>query len=89
MMSKNYTKLAFQSSNRPAAKKALKTLTQLYGNTRPEDADAIVALGGDGFMLETLTHNMPLIRKGLPVYGMNRGTVGFLMNAFQTIDLPG
>jgi NAD+ kinase len=88
MMSKNYTKLAFQSSNRPAAKKALKTLTQLYGNTRPEDADAIVALGGDGFMLETLTHNMPLIRKGLPVYGMNRGTVGFLMNAFQTIDLP-
>ena len=87
-MGKKFTKLAFQCSNRPAAKTAMKELVKLYGDTPAENADAIIALGGDGFMLETLTRNMPLIRKGLPVYGMNRGTVGFLMNAYSTQNLP-
>jgi len=87
-MTKSYEKLAFQCSDRPTAKTAQSALVKRYGNTAPEEADAIIALGGDGFMLETLKRNMPLIRKGLPVYGMNRGTIGFLMNAFDKDDLP-
>lgn len=87
-MVKTFKKLAFQCSERAMAKNAKKTLVNLYGDVNVEDADAIIALGGDGFMLETLTRNMPLIRKGLPVYGMNRGTVGFLMNSYNTENLP-
>ena len=87
-MTKTYEKLAFQSSGRPAAKAAETALVKRYGNVAAEEADAIISLGGDGFMLETLMRNMPLIRKGLPVYGMNRGTVGFLMNAFNEENLP-
>lgn len=87
-MAKTFKKLAFQCSERALAKDAKDTLVKLYGNVDAQDADAIIALGGDGFMLETLTRNMPLIRKGLPVYGMNRGTVGFLMNSYATENLP-
>ena len=50
-----------------------------------EDADLVVALGGDGFMLEMLHGQMP---RGLPIYGMNLGTVGFLLNSFTIDDLP-
>jgi len=60
-------------------------LEQRYGNCRLEDAEVVVALGGDGFMLETL-HLM--LGKPVPVYGMNRGSVGFLMNTFNEEDLP-
>jgi len=88
VMTKTYEKLAFQCSDRRIAKTAKSALVKRYGNTPVEDADAIISLGGDGFMLETLTRNMALIRKGLPVYGMNRGTVGFLMNEFNKDDLP-
>ena len=67
------------------AELALTDLIDRYGHVAPEDADVIVALGGDGFMLQTLSDVRPL---GVPVYGMNRGTVGFLMNEYQADDLP-
>jgi NAD+ kinase len=74
-------KIAFLASKSPSAQEALASLTARYGN-HPVDHDAsvIVALGGDGFMLEVLheTAECPL-----PVYGMNRGTVGFLMNGYD------
>jgi NAD+ kinase len=73
-------KISFTSSDTKIASEALDRLSNLYGNCAIEDADVIVALGGDGFMLQTLhrTQDLPA-----PVYGMNRGTVGFLMNAYD------
>jgi len=59
----------------------------IYGNVKTDEADAIIPLGGDGFMLETLRKNLPLVTAGLPVYGMNKGTVGFLMNQYEPADL--
>jgi NAD+ kinase len=56
-----------------------------YGACEIKDASVVVALGGDGFMLETIHQVLPL---NLPVYGMNRGSVGFLMNAYSADDLP-
>ena len=55
-------------------------LSRRYGQHPVEECDIIIALGGDGFMLDTLHRYMQL---GLPIFGMNRGTVGFLMNAFE------
>ncbi len=75
-------KIAFISMDKPNAKLALAELTKLYGNTKPEQADIMVVLGGDGFMLETLRRYMSLLKNGLPVYGMNQGTIGFLMNNY-------
>lgn len=72
--------LALVASDTPPAQEALKRLVKHYGNASPEEADVIVALGGDGFMLSTLHRFMG---RGIPVYGMNQGTVGFLMNDFQ------
>ncbi len=77
-------KIAFAASPVPIAQTALRSLSQAYGNVSREEADVIVALGGDGFMLETLHATQGL---DVPVYGMNRGTVGFLMNAFHEKDL--
>lgn len=74
------TKLAFVSSDASEAREALARLARQYGQNDPESADVIVALGGDGFMLQTLRETMST---GKVVYGMNRGTVGFLMNQFQ------
>lgn len=74
-----YEKIAFTASPAEDAQAALAALTARYGQCRPEDADVIVPLGGDGFMLHTLHESMAL---GLPVYGMHRGTVGFLMNDY-------
>ena len=82
------TKLAFLASEKPIAKEALKTITARYGNCDATEADVLVPLGGDGFMLSTLRRHMALLRRGLPVYGMNRGTVGFLMNEYREDDLP-
>jgi NAD+ kinase len=82
-------KIAFLCSDKPEAKKAMSDLTALYGNCDAAQSDVIVALGGDGFMLETLRKYMTLIKRGLPVYGMNQGTIGFLMNHFETDDLYG
>jgi NAD+ kinase len=73
-------RIAFVASSSPEAVDALKRLEGLYGNRDPKDADIIVALGGDGLMLQTLHRFM---NKGKPIYGMHRGTVGFLMNDFQ------
>ncbi len=67
------------------AKAALKRIESRYATVSPEQADIIVALGGDGFMLETLHR---FLDRGTPIYGMNCGTVGFLMNAFGEDGLP-
>ncbi len=72
--------IAFVASETEVAKSALAQLQNKYGDVPLDDADVIVALGGDGFMLQTLhgTQHLPA-----PVYGMNRGTIGFLMNEFE------
>lgn len=78
----HFSKLAILASQRRDAQAAKRELTAAYGNHDAAGADVIVALGGDGFMLETLRRYMPLIRRGLPVYGMNKGTIGFLLNEY-------
>jgi NAD+ kinase len=77
--------IAFLSSGAKEADEALTTLVRLYGNTAPEEADVIVALGGDGLMLQTLHQTMNAPK---PIYGMNRGSVGFLMNEYSEFGLP-
>ncbi len=72
-----HQKLAFLAGDRPEAVAAHKELTARYGACSPNDADVIVAIGGDGFMLETLRAHMGGDK---PIYGVNCGTVGFLMN---------
>ena len=79
-----FDRISFQASEAAEAQAALRALRQRYGHVPPEKADAIVALGGDGFMLHTLHATMDL---PAPVYGMNRGTVGFLMNDYSEDDL--
>jgi NAD+ kinase len=76
-----FNKIAFVSSNADEARTAARRLSHTYGNIKNlDDADVVVALGGDGLMLETL-HRM--MDKGTPIYGMHRGTVGFLMNDYR------
>lgn len=79
-------RIAFCASDRPEALLARERLIGLYGSAPEGEAEVIVALGGDGFMLETLHANLT---RGTPVYGMNRGSVGFLMNDYEEDDLPG
>jgi len=79
-----YERLAFVASPIAEAQDALHKLTRHYGNVAPEAADVIVALGGDGLMLQTLHSFM---RAGKPIYGMHRGTVGFLMNEYRDAGL--
>jgi NAD+ kinase len=79
-----FERIAFVSSETPEAAGACARLAQRYGNVPPDQADAIVALGGDGLMLQTLHRFM---MAGKPIYGMHRGTVGFLMNDFHEDDL--
>ncbi|HEX9158940.1 MAG TPA: NAD kinase [Rhizomicrobium sp.] len=76
--------LHFVASDSPEAEDALKRMRTRYGNAGPEQADIIVALGGDGFMLQTLH---AFRDSGRPIYGMNFGSIGFLMNEFQEEDL--
>src|SRR5260370_38080006 len=73
-------KLAFVAGPSPEAQSARARLSARYGEAAPESADVIVPLGGDGFMLQTLHR---LMSSGKPIYGMHRGTVGFLMNEYQ------
>jgi NAD+ kinase len=80
------TRLTFTASNRPEAQEARERLAARYGDAGLEDAQVIVALGGDGFMLETIHGSMAA---GKPMYGMNRGSVGFLMNEYSEDDLLG
>ena len=72
-------KLAFVGSGSPKAAEALEMLTKRYSNFPMEEADIVVALGGDGFVLHCLHESMG---KGRPIFGMNRGSVGFLMNEY-------
>ena len=76
--------IAFTASPAEIAQDGLDALVQRYGQHRLEEADVVVALGGDGFMLQTLHATQDY---QLPVYGMNRGTVGFLMNVYHEDDL--
>ena len=75
-----FQRIAFVASQTPEARAAFDQLVARYGNTEAKDADVIVALGGDGLMLQTL-HDF--LTSGKPIYGMHRGTVGFLMNEFN------
>lgn len=79
-----YDRLAFVASPSSEAQTAFRQLTDSYGNCDPNEADVVVALGGDGLMLQTLHQHM---HTGKPIYGMHRGTVGFLMNEYSTVDL--
>jgi NAD+ kinase len=84
MAKQGFERLAFVASSSPEAQAALAALTAIYGNHEAAAADAVVALGGDGLMLQTLHHHM---RSAKPIYGMHRGTVGFLMNEYNPGDL--
>ena len=77
-------KIAFVASRADSAQAALVELKEAFGGVDPEEADVIVALGGDGFMLETLHRNMT---RETPIYGMNQGSVGFLMNSYRSEGL--
>ena len=83
-MTPKYERIAFVASPHPEARRALRALVRRYGNVTPAKADVIVALGGDGLMLRTLHKSM---RSGKPIYGMHRGTVGFLMNDYKVTGL--
>lgn len=77
-------KIALAASSAPTAQDALQSLSKRYACVQPDEADLIVALGGDGFMLQTLHSSQNL---QVPVYGMNCGTIGFLMNQYSEVDL--
>lgn len=85
-----HLRLAFIATDTPEAREALSRLTARYGAVPLGEAEVVVALGGDGFLLESL--HRPL-RKDIthpqPVFGMNRGSVGFLLNEFREDDLFG
>jgi len=80
----SFQHIAFVASHTPEAREAYGQLEKRYGNADPAKADVIVALGGDGLMLQTLHKFM---NSGKPIYGMHRGTVGFLMNEFAVDGL--
>jgi NAD+ kinase len=77
-------RIAFRASSTAAAQAALEDLITRHGQAALDEADIVVALGGDGFMLQTLYETQ---QNDIPVYGMNCGTVGFLMNSYSTEDL--
>jgi NAD+ kinase len=78
-------KVHFVASGTAEAEEARQRLIIRYGNVAPEDADVVVALGGDGLMLQTLHQFMGA---HVPIYGMNRGSVGFMMNEYREDELP-
>ena len=77
-------RIAFRASPAPQAIEAAEILRARYGESDEHDADVIVALGGDGLMLRCLHEQMD---SGIPIYGMNRGSVGFLMNEYGIDNL--
>ncbi|EJL56394.1 putative sugar kinase [Rhizobium sp. CF122] len=83
-MGRSFQTLSFLASSATEALAAREELIRIYGDVPPHDADVIVALGGDGFMLQTLHSTM---NSGKLVYGMNRGSIGFLMNDYRTENL--
>ena len=80
-----HQQIGFVAASTPEASEAYERLEKRYGNVEPKSADVIVALGGDGLMLQTLHKFM---NSGKPIYGMHRGTVGFLMNEYSEEALP-
>lgn len=72
--------VAFVASGHEEAQRVAERLKARYPHTSPEQADVIVAIGGDGFMLETLHRFM---HRGVPIFGLNRGSIGFLMNRYD------
>ncbi len=84
-MSQSFTRFHFLCSGIDHATEAKRKLIRLYGQSSLEDADVIVVLGGDGTMLQNLREFMNTDK---PLYGMNRGSVGFLMNEYKIKDLP-
>lgn len=78
------TRVHFTASETEDAQAACKRLVHQYGQSRILDANVIVALGGDGFMLESMHRFMA---SGLPIYGMNKGTIGFLLNNYDEENL--
>jgi len=83
---RTFDRICFVASDVAEAREALESLVAAYGNAKPRTADAIVALGGDGLMLQTLHR---YLNDHVPIYGMNRGSVGFLTNDFSLEDLKG
>jgi NAD+ kinase len=79
-------KLAFTAARAQGPEEAMARLVAIYGDVPAKEADVIVALGGDGLMLETLHR---VLGTDMPVYGMNCGSVGFMMNEYNEDDLPG
>jgi NAD+ kinase len=79
------TRIAFVAAETPVAMAARRTLARRYGQVSPDNADVIVALGGDGLMLQTLHRYMA---RRIPIFGMHRGSVGFLMNEYRLAGLP-
>src|SRR6201992_4429133 len=77
-------RLAFVAAATPAARAARAALEKRYAALPPAEADIIVALGGDGLMLQVLHRN---IKRSTPIYGMNLGTVGFLLNQYRASGL--
>jgi len=77
-------RFAFLASTADGAQLAQRALAERHGHQPPEEADVLVALGGDGFMLQTLHRHGSL---GKPVYGMKLGSLGFLMNHYHEDDL--
>ena len=78
--------LSFVANATPEAQKALRLLQRRYGHVPPAEADVVVALGGDGLMLQALHRSL---KRQTPIYGMNLGTVGFLMNQYRPAGLIG
>ncbi|MBL6958265.1 MAG: NAD kinase [Rhodospirillales bacterium] len=76
----DFKNIAFVAARQTEAQEALKRFKTRYDNVSPNKADIIVALGGDGFMLRTLHKHM---QKKTPIFGMNRGSVGFIMNGYE------
>ena len=83
-MSDTPSKIAFVAADTPQAADALARLKNRYAHVPVERADIVVALGGDGFVLQTLHR---VLERGVPVFGMHRGSVGFLMNDFRPLGL--
>ena len=79
-----FDKIAFVASETKEAQEALQALTKRYGDAPAAKADVIVALGGDGLMLQTMHHHL---NSRIPIYGMNRGSVGFLLNDYDEMQL--
>ena len=79
------SRVAFVASEAEPAQQALRELRERYGTIPPEEANVVVPLGGDGFMLETLHR---FVAQRVPIFGMHRGSVGFLMNSYRVDDLP-